>query len=67
MGSGAKPTAADSCSRCCLCKIELEVFVGKVLEPLKVCRGRYEVFNELRTVGLSGDGGESDCGKDEES
>jgi hypothetical protein len=67
MGSGGESTSADGCSRLRILKIIHEIFVGKVLEPLKVCRGPYEVLDELGIVGLSGNGGEGDCGKDEES
>jgi len=66
IGRGAESTCADSFSWVCVHEIELEIPVRKELDPFNGCRGLHEICDEPGIDILSGDGGESDCGKNEE-
>jgi spore coat polysaccharide biosynthesis protein SpsF (cytidylyltransferase family) len=67
IGRGAESACADRFSRFCVHKIELEIPVRKEADPFNGCWGFHEFCDELGTVILSGDGGESERGKDKES
>lgn len=64
IGRGAEPACADGSSDERVDKVELESLVRKEIGPLGVGRGFQQFRDELGVI-LSGNGGESDCGKGE--
>lgn len=66
IGRGAESACADGPSNERVHKIELERLVRKEVGPLGVGRGFQQFRDELGVIlRLSGNGGESDCGKGE--
>ena len=66
IGGGAESSCTNSLSSGRVHKIELERLIREEIDPCNISWGLHEIRDELRVV-LSGNGGESDCEKDEKS